>query len=313
MASTSLSATIKRNSLLKKFQQKRSLHLYAMLIPPLVLIIIFSYIPLYGLIMAFQDYNPALGFFKSQFVGLKWFRMAMSMPDFKYIFSNTVVIALGKIICGQLSAILFALLLNEIRVIPYKRTIQTITYFPHFLSWVIIGGVFTDLLSMKGLINQLIGFLGVNPIFFLGSNDYFQITMVGLETWKEFGYTAIIYLAAMTNISQELYESSKMDGAGRLRQAWHITLPGIRVTIVMMAVLALGGILNAGFDQILVLYNPAVYQTGDILDTFIYRQGLLDAQYSLSTAIGLFKSVIGMVLILAANGLASKYANYRIF
>lgn len=284
-----------------------------MLIPPLVLIIIFSYIPLYGLIMAFQDYNPALGFFKSQFVGLKWFRMAMSMPDFKYIFSNTVVIALGKIICGQLSAILFALLLNEIRVIPYKRTIQTITYFPHFLSWVIIGGVFTDLLSMKGLINQLIGFLGVNPIFFLGSNDYFQITMVGLETWKEFGYTAIIYLAAMTNISQELYESSKMDGAGRLRQAWHITLPGIRVTIVMMAVLALGGILNAGFDQILVLYNPAVYQTGDILDTFIYRQGLLDAQYSLSTAIGLFKSVIGMVLILAANGLASKYANYRIF
>lgn len=303
----------KKRGFLASLRLGRTWYLYAMLIPPLILLIIFSYAPLYGLVMAFQNYNPAKGFSGSEFVGLKWFRLAVSMPDFKNIFTNTLAMAVGKIVCGQLMAILFALLLNEVRNKPYKRTIQTITYFPHFLSWVIIGGVFVDLLSTKGLINQFIGLFGADPIFFLGSNTHFQPTMVALETWKEFGYGAIMYLAAMTNISPELYEAATIDGAGRLKQVWHVTLPGISVTIVMLAVLAIGGILNAGFDQILVMYNPAVYETGDILDTFIYRQGLIDAQFSLSTAIGLFKSAIGLVLMLVANGLASKFANYRIF
>jgi putative aldouronate transport system permease protein len=284
-----------------------------MILPPLILTLIFSYTPMYGLIMSFQNFNPAKGFSGSEFVGLKWFRMAMNMPDFPYIFRNTVTIALGKIVFGQLSAVLFALLLNEVRKKLFKRTVQTITYFPHFLSWVIIGGVFTDLLSTRGMLNQLIALFGGKPIFFLGNNDYFQPTMIALETWKEFGYGAIMYLAAMTNINPELYEAATIDGANRLRQVWHVTLPGISVTIVMLVVISLGGIMNAGFEQILVMYNPAVYQTGDILDTFIYRSGLLDAQYSLSTAIGLFKSVIGMALMLLANGLAKRFANYRIF
>ncbi|MDR1061957.1 MAG: ABC transporter permease subunit [Clostridiales bacterium] len=292
---------------------RRSWLLYAMLAPPLALLAIFSYAPLYGLIMAFQNYSPAKGFSGSEFVGLKWFRMAMGMPDFKNILANTLSMAVGKIACGQLAAIVFALLLSEIRNMPYKRTVQTIAYFPHFLSWVIIGGVFIDLLSTRGLVNQLIGLFGASPVFFLGSSGHFQPTMIALETWKEFGYGAIIYLAAITGISHELYEAATIDGAGRLKRVWHVTLPGISVTIVMLAVLAIGGILSAGFDQILVMYNPAVYETGDILDTFIYRQGLIDAQFSLSTAIGLFKSAIGLALMLLANGLASKFAGYRIF
>lgn len=292
---------------------KRRWRLYAMLLLPAVLVFIFNYIPLYGLVIAFQDYNPSKGFLGSDWVGLKWFKLALSMPDFKFIFRNTFVIAVGKIVFGQLFSILFALLLNEIASKAYKRTIQTITYFPHFLSWVIIGGIFTDMLMSKGIINQFLGLFGVHPIFFLGSNDWFQPTVVALETWKEFGWGAIVYLAAISNINPELYEAATMDGASRLRRVWHVTLPGISAIIVMLAVLNIGNVLNAGFDQILVLYNPAVYQTGDVLDTFIYRQGLLDAQYSLSTAIGLFKSLIGLTLTLSANYLACRFTNYRVF
>ncbi len=293
---------------------KRKWRLYALLVLPAVMIFIFQYIPLYGLVIAFQDYNPALGMFGgSEWVGLKWFETAWNMPDFPNILRNTLVIAVGKIVLVQLFAIVFAILLNEIRSPLYKRTIQTITYFPHFLSWVIIGGIFIDMLSMEGLINQFLGWFGVSPIFFLGSNQWFQPTMILLEVWKEFGWGAIIYLAGMTNISPELYEAASMDGAGRLRRIWHITLPGISAVIVMMCVLNIGNILNAGFDQILVMYNAAVYETGDVLDTFIYRQGLLDAQYSLSTAIGLFKSVIGLGLTLTANYLACRFTDYRVF
>ncbi len=246
-------------------------------------------------------------------MGLKWFETAVNMPDFKFILRNTFVIAVGKIIFGQVFSIIFALLLNEIKNKVYKKTVQTITYFPHFLSWVIIGGIFTDMLLTRGIINQLIGLFGIKPIFFLGSNQWFQPTVVILETWKEFGWGAIIYLAEMTNINPEIYEAAIMDGASLFRRIWNVTLPGISSIIVMLAVLSIGNILNAGFEQILVLYNPAVYQTGDILDTFIYRQGLLQAQYSLSTAIGLFKSIIALTLTLLANFLATKYTDYRIF
>ena len=239
--------------------------------------------------------------------------MAMQMPDFPKIVRNTVVIALGKMIFTQLFAVLFALLINEVRNPLFKRTVQTVTYFPHFLSWVIIGGVFIDMLSTKGMINQAIKALGGRPIFFLGSNQWFQPVMVMLEVWKEFGYGAIIYLAAITSINPELYEAAKIDGASRVGQVWYVTIPGISVTIVMMATLALGGIMNAGFDQIFIMYNASVYETADILDTFIYRQGLVDSQYSLSTALGLFKSLIGATLLIVTNLFATKKFNYRIF
>ncbi|MDE6837861.1 MAG: ABC transporter permease subunit [Acutalibacter sp.] len=292
---------------------RRRWQLYAMLLIPAFVVLLFNYVPLYGLTIAFKDFNPGEGIVDSPWVGLKWFKTAMVMPDFTSIVWNTFIIAVGKIVCGQIAAIIFALLLNEVANPVYKRIVQTVTYFPHFLSWVIIGGIFTDMLSTTGILNQFLGIFGIKPIFFLGSNQWFQPTMVILETWKEFGWGAIVYLAAMTNISPDLYEAAAMDGAGRLKSIWHITLPGISSIIVMLCVLNIGNILNAGFDQILVMYNPAVYRTGDVLDTFIYRQGLLDAQYSLSTAIGLFKSVIGLVLTLTANYLATRFTNYRVF
>lgn len=287
--------------------------LYIMLLIPSILVFIFNYIPLYGLVIAFQNYNPGEGILGSEWVGIKWFQVVFSMPDFKYILRNTVLIAVGKILAGTTFSILFALLLNEIGNKIYKRTIQTITYFPHFLSWVIVGGVFTDMLLSKGIINQFLAFFGIAPIFFLGDVNLFQPTIIILETWKEFGWGAIVYLAAMSRINPELYEAATIDGANRFKQTIYVTLPSIAPIIMMIAVLNIGNVLNAGFEQVLVLYNPAVYQTGDILDTFIYRQGLLDAQYSLSTAIGLFKSIIGLTLTLTANYLAVRFTDYRIF
>ena len=298
---------------IRSFHFRRTWPNYVMLLIPAFFVILFSYVPLYGLIIAFEDYNPGKGFLGSDWVGLKWFRMAMQMPDFPKIVRNTVVIALGKMIFTQLFAVLFALLINEVRNPLFKRTVQTVTYFPHFLSWVIIGGVFIDMLSTKGMINQAIKALGGRPIFFLGSNQWFQPVMVMLEVWKEFGYGAIIYLAAITSINPDLYEAAKIDGASRVGQVWYVTIPGISVTIVMMATLALGGIMNAGFDQIFIMYNASVYETADILDTFIYRQGLVDSQYSLSTALGLFKSLIGATLLIVTNLFATKKFNYRIF
>ena len=286
---------------------------YLMLAVPAVLVFLFSYIPLFGLLMAFEDYNPAKGIFGSPFVGLKWFRVAMEMPDFWKVVRNTLSISLGKIVFCQLFSIVFAILLNEVRRKGAKRLVQTVTYFPHFLSWVVMGGVFTELLGNKGMINLLIRLLGGKSIFFLGNYQYFQGTMIALHVWKEFGWGAIVYLAAMTNINPELYEAATIDGANRFKQTWHVTLPGISVTIVMMVVLALGTIMSAGFDQMLIMYNPAVYETGDIIDTFVYRQGLLESQYFMATAIGLFKSVIGAALMIITNALATRYCDYRIF
>lgn len=287
--------------------------LYALLVPAIVLTFIFCYIPMYGLIIAFQDYQPTNGFFGSEFVGLKWFKMVFQMPDFGQIFFNTFYIAVLKIIFNQVAAISFALLLNEIRNTTYKRIIQTVTYLPYFLSWVIIGGVFITLLSMDGIVNSLLGNLGIDPIFFLGSNTWFRPTLVVTDVWKNFGWGSILYLSAITGINEELYESAMIDGANRWKQTLHVTLPGILPTIILLNCLNLGGILNAGFEQILVLYNPAVYETGDILDTFLYRTGLIDAQFSLSTAIGLMKSVLGFVLMLISYKMAEKFANYQIF
>lgn len=289
------------------------LPLYIMLSIPAIFLIIFCYAPMYGVVLAFQNFSPAKGIFHSEFVGFKWFIMAMNMPDFGSIIGNTVIISIAKIISMQIFSIVFALFINEVINKKFKKIAQTITYFPHFLSWVIIGGIFMDILSSKGLANQFISIFGIKSIIFLGDNKWFQPTIVMLEVWKEFGWGAILYLAAITTINVELYESAIIDGANRFQQAFHITIPQIMSTIVLLAALSLGGILNAGFEQVLVLYNPAVYRTADILDTFVYRQGLLGAQYSLATAIGLFKSVIGMILILLSNKLVLKYANYRIF
>lgn len=292
----------------------RELPLHIMLIPGLIAVFIFNYVPMFGIVMAFQKFVPAKGFLHSKWVGLDNFRYIFSMPNIWNVVRNTVFIAVMKIIANLIVPIIFALLLNEVRKEAFKRTIQTIIYFPHFLSWVILGGILIDVLSpTTGIVNEFLGLLGIEPIYFLGNAKWFPFTLVITNTWKEFGYNTIVYLAALTAIDPSLYEAAVVDGAGRLKQTWHITLPGILPIVTLMTVLSLGNVLNAGFDQVFNLYSPSVYSTGDIIDTLVYRIGMIDAQFSVSAAVGLFKSAISFVLVVISNKLANKYAGYRVF
>lgn len=286
---------------------------YLLVVPGLAFLFVFNYIPYYGLVMAFQDFNPGLGFTRSPWIGLENYRFLLSLRDLERVARNTIIISVGKIVFRQLVAIIFAVLLNELRHVFIKRTIQTVSYLPHFLSWVILGGVFISMLSRVGLVNRVLGVVGIDPIYFLGSNAWFRPTIIATDVWQDFGFSSIVYLAALTSIDPGLYESAVIDGAGRLKQIWYITLPGIVTTIVLLAVLSLGQILEAGFEQVLVLYNPAVYETGDIIDTWIYRYGLQQARYSLATAVGLVKSVVGTTLVFASNYAAKRFANYQVF
>jgi putative aldouronate transport system permease protein len=291
----------------------RSLPLYIMMLPGLVLLILFSYFPIYGMALAFQKFNPGLGVLRSPWVGLENFRHLFTLPEFWRITRNTFIIAVAKTVSLQVCAVLLALMLNEVRARLFKRSIQTIVYLPHFLSWVILGGLMLDLLGSTGLVNQTLRRLGADPIIFLGSNDWFRPVLVITYLWQEAGWSAIIYLAALTGIDPVLYEAAAMDGANHLGQILHVTLPGIRSTVLLVAVLSLGSMLDAGFDQVLNLYNPVVYPTGDILDTYIYRAGLVSAQFSLATAVGLFRSIVRLILVAVGYFLADRYTDYKVF
>lgn len=263
--------------------------------------------------MAFQDYVPAKGIFKSKFVGLEHFKYMMELPDIVQIFTNTLVIAVGKIILGTLMAIVFAILLNEIRVKFLKKTIQTIVYLPHFLSWVVLAAVVVNMVNLDGPVNQFIAALGLEKINFLGSNTWFRPMIIATDVWKEFGYNSIVYLAAITAIDPGLHEVAAMDGATWWKRVWHITLPGMLPIILLMAAMSLSSILSAGFDQIYNLYSPMVYKTGDVLDTYVYRMGLISRQYSFSTAVGLLRSVVGLILMVMANELSKRFTERKIF
>ena len=291
---------------------RRAWPLYVMLIPGVVFVLLFRYYPMYGIVIAFQDFSPAKGFANSPWIGWENFEFFFSLPDFGRIFGNTLIIAIAKIVADQIGAIILALLLNEARILLFRRSIQTLIYLPYFLSWIVLGGILLDVLAPHGILNQAIGNFGVKPQLFLGSNDWFRGTIILSGFWKNVGFSTIIYLAALTAINPVLHEAAAIDGAGRLRRIWHITLPGIRPTIVLLAALSLGDVLEAGFEQILTLYSPAVYRTGDIIDTYVYRVGLVSAQYSLAGAVGLFKSFIGFFLIVTSYYLADRYAGYRI-
>ncbi|RAU97103.1 sugar ABC transporter permease [Paenibacillus sp. YN15] len=296
----------------KKRLQELPLHI--MLLPGVILSVLFHYIPIGGIVIAFQKFIPSRGVFRSKWIGLDNFHYLFNLPNFTSVLWNTVFIAVMKIIAGLIVPIIVALMLNEVISNSFKRTIQTIIYFPYFLSWVILGGILIDILSpTSGIVNQALGFFGIEPIFFLGNENWFPFTLVLSNTWKEFGYSTIVYLAALTAIDLHLYEAAIVDGANRWKQTLHVTLPGIMPIVTLMAVLSLGNVLNAGFDQVFNLYSPMVYSTGDILDTMVYRIGLIDAQYGVATAVGLFKSVIALGLITLSNFLAGKYAGYRIF
>ncbi|MCM3292062.1 ABC transporter permease subunit [Paenibacillus sp. MER 180] len=293
---------------------KREWQLHLMLIPALILIIVFSYIPMAGIMMAFQKYIPTKGLLGSPFVGWKNFKFLLDYPDVGRIFFNTIYIASMKIIAGLIVPITIAILLNELRKEWVKRTFQTLVYLPHFLSWVLLSGIVIDVLSPStGVLNQLLGLFGIKPIFFLGDNNWFPYIMVVTDVWKEFGFGTIIYLAALTGINPALYEAAEIDGAGRWKQTLYVTLPGMLPIIVLMLTLSIGNVLNAGFDQIFNLYSPQVYESGDIIDTFVYRMGVVESQYGFATAVGLLKSAVSFILISVSYVMAYRFANYRIF
>jgi putative aldouronate transport system permease protein len=289
------------------------MHYGVMVLPGLLWLFLFSIVPLYGIIMAFQDFNPGLGFSRSPWIGFENFRYLFLLGDSAQVFMNTIVIACGKLILNLLVPLAFALLLNEVKNQLYKKTVQTIVYLPHFISWVILASIVLNIFGYRGVVNAITGFFGADPKVWMNDASVFRTIVIWTDVWKEFGYNAVIFLAALTGINPTLYEAAAIDGAGRLRQTWHITLPGIAPTIIVIGVLGLGNVLNAGFDQVYNLYNPLVYSTGDIIDTWVYRLGLINLQFSLATAAGFLKSVVSFVLIVLSYFVAYKAADYRIF
>jgi len=298
-----------------RFSRSSHWPLHLMLLPGLILVLIYSYGPMVGIVIAFQKFIPAKGsLFASDWIGWENFRYVLDMPDSMRVLWNTVIIAALKIVVGLIVPITVALLLNEVRKEFFKRGVQTMIYLPHFLSWIILGGILIDILSpSSGIVNQFLGWFGIPSIYFLGDNAWFRTVLVVSDIWKEFGFNTIVYLAALTSINPSLYEAAIVDGAGRWKQTLNVTLPGMMPIIVLTTTLALGNVLNAGFDQVFNLYSPQVYETGDIIDTFVYRVGLIDAQYGVATAIGLFKSVVSFSFISVSYYLAYRIANYRIF
>jgi len=305
----------KKKSLSTILKSEWPLHL--MLLPAIILLIIFAYLPMVGIVMAFQDFVPSggiKGFFTSEWVGLDNFKYVFGMKDFTQVLNNTLVIAIMKIIAGIIVPLILALLLNEVKNRHFKKATQTIIYVPYFLSWVVLGGILVDILSpTNGIVNTILNFFGRDSIYFLGSLSTIRGTLVVSEVWKGCGYNMVIFLAALTGIDQGLYEAARVDGAGYFKQMLHITLPSILPQIILVTVLGMGNILNAGFDQVFNLYSPIVYEKADIIDTFVFRLGMLNLQYSVSTAVGLFKSVISFLLITVSFILAKKFANYQIF
>ncbi|QJD86883.1 ABC transporter permease [Cohnella herbarum] len=288
-------------------------HYCLMLLPGLIWLFFFNLFPMYGILTAFKDFNPGIGILKSPWIGWENFQYMFELNDSKIIFRNTVAIAFAKMVGNLIVPLVFALMLNEVKNRMFSRTVQTAVYLPHFLSWVIVAGMMLDIFSYSGPVNQVLSGMGFERILFFADAQMFPFLVVGSDIWKEFGFNAIIFFAALTSINPEMYEAAAIDGASQWKRLTRITIPSIMPVTVLLATLSLGNILNAGFDQIFNLYSPMVYSTGDIIDTWVYRAGLIDMQYGLATAVGLLKSVVGLCLITVSYSLAYRFANYRIF
>jgi len=291
--------------------EQRTWHL--MLVPALVLALVFSYLPMFGIVMAFQKFNPGRGFFGSAFIGLDNFRYVFNLRGFTGALYNTVYISFLKIVFGILTPLLVALAINEVDQKRFVRAAQTSIFLPFFLSWVVLGGVIRQILDLEGPINSLIERAGGQPIMFLLRNDWFPTVLVVTDVWKGMGYNMVIFLAAISSIDLSPYESAQIDGAGRLKQTWYLTLPALMPTILLLSTLAIGNLLNAGFDQVFMLYNPIVYESGDIIDTFVYRLGLVNRQYAPAAAVGVFKSLVSVLLVGSSYYLAHRFNDYSIF
>jgi putative aldouronate transport system permease protein len=288
------------------FRIKRDAILYALLLVPLSYIAIFKYAPIYGLIMAFQDYNIFAGIRGSEWVGLDVFRFIFQQDSFYRALKNTLVLNVLDLIAGFPAPILLAILLNEVRQARFKKLTQTVLYLPHFMSWVIIGGIVYLMFSNSGMVNHFIAALGLEKIEFLSQKVPWLITYIFVGVWQNIGWGTIIYLAAITGINKELYEASDMDGCSRLRKMWHITLPGIKPTINILLILQIGRMVSIGFDRPFVMGNSLVSEYSDVISTFVYRVGISSGDFSQATAVGLFQSVVGLTLLIGANYIAKK-------
>ncbi len=288
-------------------------HYYLMCVPGVLWMIFFNIVPMFGIVMAFQKFNPSKGLFGSPWVGLKNFQYLFMMSDSTRVIANTLLIATSKVVLNLIIPLIFALMLNEVRSLRYKKAIQTAVYLPHFLSWIILSSVVLNLFSLNGVVNKVLGVLNVEPVIWFGESAYFRQLVVFTDVWKEFGFNAVIFMAALASIDPTYYEAAAIDGCSKWRSIFKITLPCIASTVVVVGVLGLSNVLNAGFDQVYNLYNPMVYATGDILDTWVYRMGLVNLQFSLATTAGLLKSVVSFVLIVTSYALAYKLADYRVF
>lgn len=280
---------------------RRDWALYAMALGPVLFLLLFRYVPMIGNVIAFRRFRPGGNIFGDEWVGLRYVELFATDPMFWKVFTNTVVLGgLTLLFCFPLPIVL-ALMLNEVRVRAFKRTIQSITYLPHFLSVVIIVGMTMQILSVQGTVNQILTSLGGDAIPFLQRPEWFRAIYVGTEVWQTVGWGTILYLAALSTVDASLYEAARIDGAGRWRQTWHVTLPGIRPTMVTLLILNIGMFLNVGFEKVLLLYNPLTYETADVISTYLYRVGLVSNNFSYAAAIGLFQAIIGLVMVLSAN------------
>ncbi len=312
---TEKSSRAQKNNRKKAAIFKRELPLHLMIFPAVLLVLIYSYGPMIlSLFVAFQSFTPARGIWDSAWVGFENFKNLFSLPNFGQVVFNTIYISLWKMALGVIVPVIFALLLNEISNKVFKKMFQTLVYMPNFLSWIIISGILIDVLSpSEGVINKILAQFSIEPIFFLGDPDWFPFTIIVSDIWQRFGFGTVVYLATLTGIDPVLYEAAEIDGANRWKQTIHVTLPALKGIIVLMTVLSMGNILNAGFDQIFNLYSAQVYATGDILDTLIYRLSMENAQFSLGTAAGLFKSGISFIFVVLSYYLADRFADYRVF
>ncbi len=286
----------------------RNKWLYIMLLPGLLYFIIFKYVPMYGLLLAFKNYQPFLGFVDSEWVGLKHFNRFFGDPLFWKLLSNTFILAAYNILFFFPLPIILALMLNELRSQAYKKWIQTMVYIPHFMSWVVIVSIaYLFFTTEGGLVNEAIASMGGEKVQFLLSPGWFRTFITGEVMWKETGWGTIIFLAALAGVDTQLYEAAKIDGAGRMRQLWHITLPAIRSTIIILLILRLGNFLDTGFEQIFLMLNSLNREVGEVFDTYVYTTGISQGEYSYSTAVGLFKSVVGLVLVFGSNFIAKRF------
>ncbi|MDF2922682.1 MAG: binding-protein-dependent transport system inner rane component [Paenibacillaceae bacterium] len=314
------SAAANQPALLRTFRKGRLYnywkyrYLMIMFIPAIVFYILFHYVPIYGILIAFKNYKFSAGIWGSEWAGLQHFRDLFSTASFWEVFRNTLIISFYKLVFGFPAPIILAILLNEVRLVWFKRVFQTVTYLPHFLSWIVVSGMFIQFFSPSvGPVNVLLQMIGIKPIYFMADTHWFRFILVLTDIWKGIGWGSIIYLAALTGINPELYEAATVDGAGRFARIRYITLPSLVPVITIMLIFAAGSIINDDFDQVFNLYNTAVYSVGDVISTYTYRKGLVGMEYSFATSVGLFKNVLAFVILLTANTIARKVNDYGLW